>query len=108
MISRKSRLPVRELHFNKRETLITQYFSLKMRTNHGTRDRIGVIAGLAVGKNAAKRNFWKRQAKAILTEIPPSGRDILVILSPKTNTLTKKEFKKTLLGSVAQFSNFPS
>ncbi len=58
--------------------------------------RIGVVAGASVHKNAAKRNFWKRQAKTALLAAGSAGTDFLVVLTPRVNTLTKKQFKELL------------
>ena len=85
--------------------MATPFFSLKIRANHSEKNRIGVVASVAVNKSAVKRNFWRRQTKATLMGAPAAGLDILVILSPRVEALSKKQFKKTLLDSVARFSN---
>ena len=62
----------------------------------GGRGHIGVIAGVAVHKNAARRNFWKRQSKSVLQELGSSKKDFLLILLPEVNTLTRMKFRKLL------------
>ncbi len=54
---------------------------------------MGIVVGKNVHKSAAKRNFWKRQAKAALLRgsLPPE--DFLMILMPKVNTLTRRQFQ---------------
>lgn len=82
-----------------RRTANGPYFSLKQKQNHEGRWRVGVVVGAAVHKSAAKRNFWKRQARETLRAlIPQAGapRDLLLILFPKVNLLTKKQFREKL------------
>ncbi len=72
------------------------------------RVRIGVVAGKSVHKSAAKRNFWKRQAKAALLSLANrehgggKGMDILMILSAGVNGLTKKRFQEELTIATAK------
>ena len=56
-----------------------------------------MVVGVSVHKTAVKRNFWKRQALAVLAPHASSGSDILMIALPKINSLTKKRFKEELL-----------
>ena len=105
MLKRSARLPGREFRAGRYQTVTTPYFSLK--TKQGSEKiRIGVVANAAVHKTAVKRNFWKRQAKATLLDFASgtSHRDFLVVLFPKVNTLTKKNFKKELLGAAARIT----
>jgi len=102
MLPKTSRLPKEFFRGKGFRTTATPYFSLKTRPNGEKRDRIGVIVGVPVHKSAAKRNFWKRQAKAILAAREKNGtsgrpQDMILILSPKANSLTKKKFKEKLL-----------
>jgi ribonuclease P protein component len=59
--------------------------------------------GKAVHKSAVKRNFWRRQAKTVFTDLIPSGNDFLIIFSPKINELTKQEFRRALTKAVSTF-----
>ena len=104
MLPKKTRLPSQEFRSGRYQTVATPYFSLKVRTNHAKQNKIGVIVSLSVHKSAVRRNFWKRQTKSVLMGISPRGQDILAILLPKANTLTQKQFKKTLLGAAAQLA----
>ncbi|MGC9598904.1 MAG: ribonuclease P protein component [Minisyncoccia bacterium] len=96
MLSKPSRLPSRDFRAGRWGTASTPYFVLKTKPNIQEKIRIGVIANASVHKNAAKRNFWKRQTKATLLAAGGAGTDFLVILTPKINTLTKQQFKELL------------
>ncbi len=74
----------------------TPYFVLKKKPNTQEKIRVGVVANAFVHKSAAKRNFWKRQAKAALLAADGTGTDFLVILTPRINTITKKQFRELL------------
>jgi ribonuclease P protein component len=73
----------------------TPYFLLKVKNNFERAVRIGIVVGIAVHKSAVKRNFWKRQAKTALAA-GGVGRDFLLLISPKVNELTKKQFRERL------------
>jgi len=98
------RLPSREFRSGKYRAIPTPYFLLKSKGNQREQNRIGVVAGPAVHKNATKRNFWKRQAKMTLLTLRSTGNDFLVIISPKANTLTKAQFREKLLAAAARAS----
>ncbi len=74
--------------------------------NQSGKPRIGVVANAAVHKSAAKRNFWKRQAKTALAGLygAGGGDDLLIILSPRVTTLTKKQFRSEVAKSAARFA----
>lgn len=84
--------------------MTTPFFALKVKDNAGGGAKIGVVANLSFHKSAAKRNFWKRQAKAALLSFKKENKNFLTILFPKTNTLTKKQFREKLLGTAARLS----
>lgn len=67
------------------------------------KNRIGVVVGVSVHKSAVRRNFWKRQAKATLAGIADAKLDLLAILSPKVNSLTRDQFRKNLSAAAARF-----
>jgi ribonuclease P protein component len=54
------------------------------------------VAGVSVHKTAVKRNFWKRQVLMGLAPLASAGSDILMIVSPGANRLTKKQFQEEL------------
>ncbi len=104
---RFSRLPGREFRQGGYRTAATPFFSVKAKKNGMGKWRAGVVAGTAVHKSAAKRNFWKRQTMGILRALPerpaPRGagspaetHDVLVILFSKVNGLTKRQFQEKL------------
>lgn len=106
MLSKNLRLPDEEFHARAYRTLRTPHFLLKSKKNTIGNARIGVVVSMAVSKNAAKRNFWKRQTKAVLLKSAgKEPRDLLVVISPKANELTKKQFRKKLSEAVAESRN---
>lgn len=88
--------------------MTTPYFSLKMKDNREGENRIGIVVPGAVHKSAARRNFWKRQARAALGAVSGAGKDVLLVISPKITPLTKKQFKKIFSEAAARFKNFKS
>ena len=106
MLPRSSRLPYSELNARGYRTIRTPYFSLKIRTNSLPRNRIGVVIGVAAEKSAVRRNFWKRQAKAILGKQPvgsgaSAGKDFVVIFSKKIKEITKDVFEGEILKTLS-------
>ncbi len=102
----RARLPREAFRAGWEKTIATPYFLLKRRRNGGTRRRIGVVIGVAAAKTAARRNFWKRQAREALSAAIPANRaapdDLLLIFSPKVSRITKKEFRKTVEGALSR------
>jgi len=65
--------------------------------------RIGVVIPASVEKSAAKRNFWKRQAKAALALMAPKeGKDILLMFFPAVRSLTRKRFANEVAEAAAR------
>jgi ribonuclease P protein component len=83
------------------KTTATPAFLLKTKKNSSEFARIGCVVGKSVHKTAVKRNFWKRQAFAGITAHAKEGSDILIIVSPNTDRLTKKQFQKELKKAMA-------
>lgn len=100
MLSQKNRLPFAELNARGYQTIRTPYFSLKLRKNGLPQNRIGVVIGVAAEKSAVRRNFWKRQAKALLQKgsiaRADAGIDFVVIFTKKIKELTADDFKREL------------
>ena len=97
------RLPSDQFRARGYKTTPTPFFLLKTKKNSGERARIGVVVGKSVHATAVKRNFWKRQALAVLTvAASAAGNDILMIVSPNVNRLTKKQFKDELLKALVK------
>src|SRR5258708_4418288 len=101
MLPHKKRLPYSEFSARGFRAVKTPHFFLKIKKNNFPHDRIGVVIGAAAVKNAARRNFWKRQAKAVLGTQPSSGRDIVIIFSKKIKEISKKEFRERLLRAIS-------
>ena len=106
MLPQKFRLPYGEFSARGYQTIKTPFFSLKFRKNELPNNRIGIIIGVSAEKSAVRRNFWKRQAKAILAKPgagwypgkqPGIGKDFVLIFSKKIKEIKKDEFKKELL-----------
>lgn len=98
------RLPSDQFRTPGYKTTPTPFFLLKSKKNPGDRARIGVVVGISVHKTAVKRNFWKRQARAALAPFAAAGSDILMIVSPGANRLTKKQFKEEVAKAFARSS----
>ena len=97
MIPALKRLPRSEFSVRGYKTLKTPYFSLKIKTNRLAYPRFGVIIGVAAEKKAVKRNFWKRQARAVFMGHGKSGKDYILIFLKKIKEIDKKRFKEELL-----------
>ncbi len=97
-----SRLPQGEFLKKEFSAIKTPYFSLKAKKNNAGERRIGVIVGKAVHKSAVKRNFLKRQAKTELSKLINPGSDLLMIFSPGTNKLTKRQLKEEITKAAAR------
>jgi ribonuclease P protein component len=102
MTIKTTRLPSDQFRAKGYRTAPTQFFLLKRKNYSGESARIGAVVGISVHKTAVKRNFWKRQARAVLAPHVAAGSDILMIALPAINRLTKKQFKVELLKALAK------
>lgn len=104
MLLKPSRLPSQEFRSGWRQTVATPYFLLKTKENHKARNRIGIVVGTAANKNAVKRNFLKRQARAVFQTVHDAGagKDFLLVVSSKTSSLKKKQFRTLLLETIGK------
>jgi len=101
MAAQKERLPYEEFRTRGYQEIITPYFSVKARRNTLKKNRFGIIISTSVIKSAARRNFFRRQAKVVSHTISQKGFDFFIILRPQA-TLTKKQiFQETLQKAVA-------
>jgi ribonuclease P protein component len=96
------RLPSDQFRARGYKTTPTPFFLLKTKKNSGVKARIGVVVGKSVHKTAVKRNFWKRQVLAVLSPRVESGNDILIIVAPGVDRLTKKQFQEELIKALAK------
>jgi len=96
------RLPSDQFRARGYKTTPTPFFLLKIKPNFGEKVRIGIVVGKSVHKTAVKRNFWKRQALAVLAAHAVTGSDILMIVSPGVNRLTKRQFQEELLKTLTK------
>ncbi|HEY5221273.1 MAG TPA: ribonuclease P protein component [Candidatus Paceibacterota bacterium] len=97
-----ARLPSDQFRAKDYKTTPTAFFLLKTKRNSGDGARIGVVVGVSVHKTAVKRNFWKRQALGGITPRAAAGNDILMIVLPGANRLTKKQFQEELAKAFAR------
>lgn len=104
MLRKSARLPGREFRAAGYRTATTPFFALKAKDNAGGGIKIGVVANTSFHKSAAKRNFWRRQAKAALLTFKKENKNFLLVLFPRTNTLTKKQFREKLSGAAARLT----
>ena len=100
MLLKPSRLQGRESRTDWQQTAGTPYFILKTKKNNQGTTSARVVVSMAVNKSAAKRNFWKRQAREGLRTAKSAGNDFLLILSPRVRALTKKQFSEQLLNTI--------
>ena len=84
----------------------TPFFVLKIKKAPTKENRIGIIISAAIEKDASRRNFWKRQTKAIFKLLPDANSDILVIFSKKIKNCTAKKFKEEFLRAVNDLNPF--
>jgi ribonuclease P protein component len=96
MIPRASRLPYEEFRARGYREMATPYFSVKVRKNSLRKNRFGIVIGVAAIKSAARRNFWRRQAKSVFLEMPQRGMDVLIILHSRVALPVKSIFRKSL------------
>ena len=75
----------------------TPFFVLKIKKAPTKENRIGIIISAAIEKDASRRNFWKRQTKAIFKLLPSANSDLLVIFSKNIKKCTVKKFKEEFL-----------
>jgi ribonuclease P protein component len=104
MISRVSRLPYEEFRLRDYREIVTPYFSVKVRRNSLGKNRFGIVIGIAAVKSAARRNFWRRQAKSVFLEASQKGIDVLIILRPRAMLPVKSIFRKTLADAIASLT----
>jgi ribonuclease P protein component len=102
MATKIARLPSDQFRVRGYKTTPTPFFLLKTKKNNGASTRIGVVVGTSVHKTAVKRNFWKRQALHGLAPQADAGSDILMIVLPGVNRLTKKQFQEELTKALAK------
>jgi len=102
MLPRNRRLPYAEFQARGYRTQRTPFFSLKAKSNELKVPRIGVVAGKNVHKTAAKRNFWKRAARATLALLIKENCDVVLILQGRVNELSRREFREALKKTIRE------
>jgi ribonuclease P protein component len=95
------RLPSDQFRARGYKTISTPFFLLKIKKNSYKTTRAGIVVGVSVDKGAAKRNFWKRQARAEIALRAAIGSDILMMVSPNVRRLTKKQFREEVAKTLA-------
>jgi ribonuclease P protein component len=89
-------LPRAEFRSSAYRTIKNDFFSVKTKKNQTGEMRVAVVAGKAVHKSAVRRNFLKRQARALFVAKKMPGMDVLVIVFPRAASLTRINLKKEL------------
>lgn len=97
MLSKKYRLPIQFFPRTKLRTLRNSHFSVKIAQNGLAHARFGVLVSAKAAKSAAKRNELRRRVFNFLRAEGFERRrgfsyDVLVILSPSAEGLTKELF----------------
>jgi ribonuclease P protein component len=102
MVSKGSRLPYEEFRARGYRGTATPYFLVKAKKNSLKKNRFGVIITASLIKSAARRNFWRRQAKStfLSLETPPDGFDVFVVLRSRLTLPQKNTFKEVLGKSI--------
>ena len=104
MLAKKFRLPIQDW-FKERKKAITRkssFFIVKIADSDLAYGRFGVVVSSKVSKSAVNRNKIKRTIFDFirlgkLREISGKiGKDVLIIVLPKTAKLEKKEIEKEL------------
>jgi ribonuclease P protein component len=90
MLPKKQRLSRSLFTAERHVTLRTPYFAVKIRQNNLPYSRLGVVVSGAAVKNSVKRNFLKRQTKAIFKEASNGPRDFIIIFNGLVKSLSKK------------------
>lgn len=75
----------------------TPYMLLRGREGRDGKGRIAVVIAKAAQKSAVKRNFLRREAKAVLSAERSPRTDLLLTLSPSAARLSKKTFRNEVL-----------
>jgi len=82
----------------------TPFFVLKIKKSPTRGNRIGIIISTAVEKDASRRNFWKRQTKAIFKLLPNANTDLLIIFSKNIKKCTSRKFKEAFLNATSDLN----
>ena len=89
MLPEKQKLTRSQFAAGRHTTIRTPYFVIKISPNKLSYPRMGVVVSSAAIKSAVKRNFLKRQAKAIFKESAKGSKDFVVIFSGQAKSSTK-------------------
>ncbi|MBI4085746.1 MAG: ribonuclease P protein component [Candidatus Liptonbacteria bacterium] len=100
MTTKKLRLPPQRFSERPAGRVSSGYFLIKVFKNNLTHNRFGVVIGAKVDKRSSKRNFWRRAILNCAGQYAGSGKDLLIIVSPRIRELSKssaeQEFGKLL------------
>jgi ribonuclease P protein component len=99
MLPKKQKLPRGQFTIGRHTIIKKPCFTVKIKLNNLPYPRIGVVVSNAAVKSAVKRNFLKRQTKAIFKDRAREPKDFVVIFNSRAKSLTKKDLQ-TELGNV--------
>ena len=105
MLKKKARLPRKEFVFRGREAARTDCFSLKTRKSIAGSSRIGIVVGKSVAKSAARRNFLKRQLRALIAKGARPGVDYMIVALPGIARETKREIREQVASALRAISS---
>lgn len=78
------------------EIFKSAHFSVRVSENTKSYNRLGVIIANSAVKKSTRRHFWKRQFTESIRRWPDTGRDILIIATPKLDSADKKTIQKEI------------
>jgi ribonuclease P protein component len=96
MLLKKQALPRSQFTTGARAAVKTPYFIVKVNANNLTYSRLGVVVSGAAVKSSVKRNFLKRQTKAIFKAANTAPSDFIIIFNSQSKALTRKQLQVAL------------
>jgi len=114
MLPSDTRLPYREFRALGRPKVETPYFSVRAKKNLLGEDRFGVVISTHSLKSAARRNFWRRQAKSVFLSVSQKKQptkeqkfDILVVFRSHNAPMKKNVFRNALSDAIISIISRP-
>jgi ribonuclease P protein component len=90
MLQKEQRLSRSRFTIGRHATMRTPYFVVKIGQNNLPYSRLVIVVGNAAVKSSVKRNFLKRQTRAIFKDVSNGSRDFIIIFNGLAKSLTKK------------------
>ena len=96
MLAKKYRLPIQEFIGRNGKTIKTPFFLFTIFSSQFSYSRFGIIISKKVATQATQRNKLRRTIFSACNPKENSGKDFLIIVSPKIKELEKEEIIKNL------------